>query len=409
MVKHFCQKYFRQFSLFSILLLTASCGSDPNLAKVRDFALQANQAQQNLPAIAKDFYPSCLRAARYFAVDILPSNESGNLSTVTSIRIQELSQQIAELESRLTLNPALSSEVEQLNEVKAKLERLLQADSNSSISPEPNFLQERVEAQEACNKTRTFSSSTTPQIRSRYLGSLMETGNLVIVNYMKKIGELAGADLVNFDDQFSTLQTSTTNLQSELSDLFEEAKTEQTVITERVNAGLDIANFIVTQIFEGRRRETLTEAITVANEPLKTYAEGLQTVVKRVYIDQYLKTEEEYLDQYFIEYISAILDSKERQQGESVVAIAELLIAIDQDRWNPEKDKIQQRRELGYSYIDLLQTIVNSHQQLADIYNNGEQPTEQTLQKLMNDNNQALQKFIEKANSVKNLEKNTSY
>lgn len=46
-----------------------------------------------------------------------------------------------------------------------------------------------------------------------------------------------------------------------------------------------------------------------------------------------------------------------------------------EDRWNLEKDKIQERRQLGEDYIDLLQQIVSSHQNLAAIYDSGQKPS----------------------------------
>ncbi|NES20858.1 MAG: hypothetical protein F6K41_18470 [Symploca sp. SIO3E6] len=395
----------KRYLLLPIFFLFTGCGSNPNLAKIREFAMYANEANQQLPLIAGDFYPSCLRAARYFAVDILPSDDSSViLSTVTAVELEALSQQINDLEIALEENPALSSQVEQLQQLEESLKRRLENPPSESIA-EPNFLQARVDAQKACNETQQFAGEATEQIPSQYLGSLMEMGNGVIVNYLLKLGELAGADLIDFDTQFDILIGNSRNLTNQLTNLFEVPPGDRGLIKERVTAGLELANFIVDQIFEGQRRETLKEAITLGNQPLKNYAEGLQSVVQRVYIEQYLRTEESFLDQYYIEYISAVLDSNERKQGNSVLSMAELLIAIDNDRWNPAKDQIQEQRNLGLEYIKLLQTIIDGHQELADIYSNGEEPSSQAVEKLFDESSLALKEFIEKAKSVEKARK----
>lgn len=398
-----------KYLLFSIFILLTGCASDSNLAKIREFATNANAAKQQLPVISGDFYPSCLRAARYFAVDILPSNnQSAVLSKVTAVEIEALSEEIAALEKRIEANPVLGSQVKLLRQLKDRLDALVQNEPSGDIA-EPNFLQARVDAQKACNETKQFSGVETPQVPSLYLSSLMENGNGVIVNYLLKMGELAGADIVNFNPQFNSLKASSTTLSNQLINLFETATDDRAVITERVTAGLNLAEFIVTQIFEGRRRKTLKEAITQSNESLKKYAEGLQSIVRRVYIDQYLKTEESFLDQYYIEYISAVLDSNERKKGNSVLALTELLISIDNDRWNPEKARIQERRNLGFQYIKLLETIIDGHQELADLYRSGKKPSTQAVETLMDESNVALKEFVEKAKVLKKADANVRY
>jgi hypothetical protein len=395
---------FHKSLLLSAFVFISACGSDPNLGKVREFSENAAAAASQLPEITGDFYPSCLRAARYFAVDVLPADDQSSiLSTVTAVEIEALSERIAGLEA----NPALSPQAEQLQQLRGRLDRLL-SDVPSDAIADPNFLQARVDAQKACNETQQFASEVTPQIPSLYLGSLMDTGNAVIVGYLRKMGELAGAGQITFDEQFSSLTASSTSLTKEFNDLFGVAEPNSSLTTERVTAGLGLVNFIVNQIFEGQRRETLEEAITLGNEPLKSYSEGLQLVVDRVYIDQYLRTEESFLDQYYIEYISAVLDSNERRQGDSVTAIVRLLLDIDDD-WNKAKDEIQSRRELGFNYIKLLQVIIDGHQELANIYNSGGEPSSQAIERLLDESNLALKEFIEKAQSVDRSESNFRY
>jgi hypothetical protein len=384
---------FPKILIFPFFLIISSCGSDANLEKVRSFSQNADKAKDAVAEIADDFYRSCLRAARYKAVNVLPSDSTDGIPVI--IEKDELVKKIADLESRLNSensNPALAQELQDLRQ---KLEQL---------APNSSRLQDRVDAQKECNKTIEVEGLSEPQIKIMYLGSAMKQGNSIIYLYPKKLGELAAVDLVNFDSDFDSLKSSSKNLLNKLTTLLGTAPEDAAKTQERANAGFDLANFILTQIFNGKRTDTLKEAITQANQPLKNYAEGLQIVVQKVYIDQYLKTEESSLDNYYIDYIEEILDSNERNQGNSVITITDLLIDIDRERWNPEKDQIQKHRELAYAYIDLLKNIVASHEELAAIYNKGEQPDERVLQKAIESNNKAMKKLKEKAEALEKLE-----
>jgi hypothetical protein len=368
--------------LISSSLVISSCGSDPNLAKVKEFSQNANEAKKDLPKIAADFYDSCLRSARYKAVNILPPESTGNISTVAEKDV--ILAQIKALQDRLRQEPKNVSLIAEIQNLNQKLQQL---------PPSSDRLQERINAQKRCNEKSQFASSTEPQIPTRYLGELMNTGNTVLILYMEKLGELAGTN-INFDNEFASLKSNTNNLTDKLTDIFQISGSDK--IQERVGAGVDIANFILTQIFAGKKLKTFKEVIPATNEPLKLYAKGLQTVVQRVYIDQTLREEERALDLYYIDYINEILDSKERQEGNSTVAIANTLISIDKDRWNPQKDEIQKRREAAYAYIKLLQTIIDNHQELTTIYRNGKEPSKQAVKQIMDSNNQALKNLVEK-------------
>lgn len=377
-----------------------SCGTDANLAKVRQFSENAGEIERALPVIADDFYKSCLRAARYEPVNILPP-ENKNLAPSTVIDRQILldEQILPEVQN---INRKLK-ELAPGSQVKEDLEKLEQKLAANPSIADP--LQARRDAQKECNKPGSFDSSSEEQVPSIYLGSLMENGNNIIVLYMKKLGALASDDLINFDSEFDNLSTNLTSLEGKIADLLKLAVEDTTEITEKTTAGFKLANFITNQIFEGKRIETLRESIPATNESLNNYAEGLQTVIERVYINQYLKTEESFLDDYYIEYISGILESNEKKQGDSVINIANTIISIDQDRWNPEKDKIQERRELAFSYINLLKTAVNVHKDLATIYSNGEQPSGEKIDKVVKSNNKAAKDFIDKAKALqKSLE-----
>jgi|GEM_PF-3425780 len=374
MIKQMSRNFASRVIAIPLMFIVISCGSDPNLQKVREFSENANRAKVSLPVIANDIYLSCLREARYRTVSILPPDMLSPIEKREAIdkKINDLKKEILEL-SGADPSSKLSNQIR-------KLRLKLESDGETFQIID---LQSRIEAQKKCEK----ESST--------LGPKMITGSLVIILYMEKLGSIASEKLINFDSQFNELKAKTGDLQGELTAIFNTPNEETAV-----NAGLDIANFILTAVFDGKRRETLSEVIPLANPRLKNYASGLQKVIKRVYVDQYLRREESSLDNYFIDYIEDILDSKARKEGNSVIALANTLISLDQDRWNPRKDEIQQRRSLANSYIALLQTIIDGHEELAVIYGKGEEPSKQVVENLLDKSNVSLKEYIKRSDEV---------
>jgi hypothetical protein len=371
MVKQISGNFVSRILVIPFLFVISSCGSDPNLLKVREFADNASKAKNKFPVIANDIYRSCLREARYRTVSILPPDTLSPLERkeVIEKKISELNKEIQELS---VANPKL---IDQLRNLKLKLE-------TSGETIQVIDLQSRIEAQKKCEE------------ESSSLGSKMTTGNTVIILYMEKLGSIASENLINFDTQFNELKAKSGDLQTELTAIFK-APNEQ----KSVSAGLDLANFILTAIFDGKRRETLSEVIPLANSPLKNYSNGLQKVIKRVYIDQYLRREEASLDNYFIDYMQDVLESKARKEGNSVIALVNTFISLDKD-WNPKKDEIQERREMANSYISLLQTIIDGHEELAVIYGKGEKPSKQVVENLLDKSTVSLKEYIKQSDEV---------
>lgn len=325
---------FSKVILLPLLLTITSCGDNPNLAQVRQFSLLANQAEKQLPIIASDLYLSCLKRARYQAISLLPTELNPNVHT-------------------------------------------------------SSLLQKRLDEQEECD-----TSPSSP----RELSSLMNQGNGIIVLYMKKLGQLASEDLLNFDAEFSQLKASSSNLTNGLTNLFGATSLEQSVIQTQVDAGLNLLQIITEQVLKGKRLDTLSEVISGANQPLITYIEGLETVVQRVYLNQYLEGEEDALDQYYINYLGDIADRKLFQNQTSLLNINAVLTL--EDRWNLEKDKIQQRRQLAEDYIQLLRQIISSHQQLAELYDSGQKPSQKQVKEMIEKNTKALEKFVKTSEKI---------
>ncbi|MEH2362687.1 hypothetical protein [Nostoc sp.] len=361
-------------------VLLVSCGSSPELAEVRELATLADQAQKKLPKIADDIYDSCLRAARYKAPVLIPLDPA--ISTRETSRSQNTNEVTQPINDLINRTPSSLPTTQQLNDLKRKL--------NSSTSSS-NRLQQRADAQKNCQRLEENSPSV--------LVKKMKNGNAVVVLYLQKLVSVASEN-ITFDDEFNNFSASSQNLAGELTPLFGLNEKDTKVIQSQVEAGTGLANFILTSIFHQKRLDTLKTIIPETDEALTTYSKGLKIVVQRVYIDQYLNNEEALLDGYYEDIINDLLESNQQLEGRSVIALADVLVKLDQEKWNPEKDRIQKRRKLAEDYINVLETIVASHHQLATIYGEGKKPSAEVMKELLGKNRKALKNFVDQANGL---------
>lgn len=316
-----------------IVLILNGCGSNADIARIRDFSQLSSSANEELPKIANDIYLSCLRAARYKAISTLPPKPQSNLQ-------------------RTNINGN-------------------------------DRLEARSKAQKECDGY------------ARDLGPKMQQGNAILATYVQKLGELASDNLTNINPEFKQLQQSSGDLRVAL------GKQGLNFNSTQVAAGLDIFEFLTQGILDGKRVDTLKEVIPVSDRALQAYSDGLESVIKEVYISQYLRTEEAALDNYYKDYIRDLLASKARTEGDSTPALTDTLLSID-EKWNAQKDEIRKRKELASSYINLLKSIATSHQELAVVYGGGKIPSAQKVNKMLDKNTKALKDFVDKADKIPN-------
>lgn len=335
-------KFLKTSLIFSIVLSISSCGSNANIAKVRQFALLAKSAEEELPKIANDVHLSCLREARYRAVSI--------------------SAPLADPKNSVLKQALLRNS-------------LINSNNEKDIG---DRLEQRTDAQKKCDEI------------TRKLGPMMRQGNGIVVAYIKRLGELASGERINLDPEFDELKVNAEELSSKLSN--------GSFKPEQVTAGIGILNFLVTGILNDKILNTFSEVISSVDRPFQTYCQGLATVVERVYINTYLSNEETALDNYYKDYIRDILTIK-TTEAPSGLSLVEPLLSLD-DRWNAEKDKLQNKRDLAYSYIELLRGITAIHHELAQMYIKGDKPDNQEANKMLEKTTKSLNDFVDKAHKL---------
>ncbi|MDZ7969792.1 MAG: hypothetical protein RM368_33425 [Nostoc sp. DedSLP03] len=361
-----------------LTVLLGSCGRSPELAAVRELATLADQAQEKLPKVANDIHDSCLRAARYKAPAVIPLAPA--ISTIETSRSQDKNEVVEAINDLINRTSSSLPTTQQLNDLKNKL---------NSLPPSSNRLQQRADEQQKCQILK----------ENFPLGKNIKNGNAIIVLYLQKLVSVASEN-ISFDNEFNNFSASSKNLAGELTPLFGLAEKDTNVVQSQVEAGTGLANFILTSIFRQKRLDTLKTIIPETDKALTTYSKGLEIVVQRVYIDQYLKTEERSLDGYYEDIINDLLKSNQQLEGLSVIALADVLVKLDQEKWNPEKDRIEERRKLAEDYIDVLETVVASHNKLATIYGKGKDPSKEVVKELLDKNRKALKNFVNQANSL---------
>ncbi|MGF1481278.1 MAG: hypothetical protein ACFB4I_17640 [Cyanophyceae cyanobacterium] len=342
------------------------------MAKIREFSTLSNQAKERFPAIAGDFYRSCLRRVQYVPVSPLPSSEEPTI--------------------------AISSDLGEVNNP-----------GSTVISEEP--LAQRIELK------KRFCDGKHPE---QELPDLQEIGphftriNGVVVSYVEKLGLVADPNLTNLDAEFDTLGASANNVASSARGLFLATQqpsvpnTPPAVIspeqlTGKVDAVVNIFGFVTELFMEGERREVLETMIVGSNADFQEVLDSLELIVDNFYIKSLLRAEEAALDQTYQEYITALETSDTFRSGSDVISVTNHLISLD-NSWNEKKELIQSRRELAQAYIGVLDSLSGGHTLLFEIFTNGETPTEQQVQSIVDENSAALKNFIDKSKALNNKE-----
>ena len=119
-------------SIIPISLMIASCDTDANLRKVREFSDNADLVAQTLPAITDDFYKSCLRKAHYEVIEISQTNKE--LST----KKLQILPKVKDLNRQLNTYNSSSLVKQNLKELEQKLKLNSPSDSTQNDSDSLN-------------------------------------------------------------------------------------------------------------------------------------------------------------------------------------------------------------------------------------------------------------------------------
>lgn len=380
---------------FLVGTLALSGCSSAELAKVKEFSRLAQVAKERSDLVGKDFYPSCLRAAQLVPVNPIPITSTeqniptedsslGSISEEAKKTLEELERARQELELALE-NTALSND-EDPSELQSSLDNF--QDSVFQNSSDPLVLR---------NDLRTVCDQ-----HLQGIGYHFTSVNGAVILYVTKLGLIADNNLTNLSPEFNAIQTSANNLAGSARTLFSIGQPVGTpVISQqqlggKVNAVLGIFQFITEAILKVKRQEVLQSVILDKNDDFQEVLEALKTVVNDYYIAIELQNEEGFIDIFYTTYIDSLEQSQTFQSGTSVIPVTRFLLELDAS-WIKEKELIQARRELAQAYIGILNALSVGHNQLYKIFLDGDQPSQEQLNSILNENTTALKTFIEKS------------
>ena len=172
--------------------------------------------------------------------------------------------------------------------------------------------------------------------------------NLVLISYVRAIGQLASNDTVSFEKDLDALENSFKNLNT----------TSIALKEDQVSAGLKIARFIFNEFIAQFQRENLQDAILCTNQPIQEYVPGLVSIVEKFYIDGILQIERLNIDRYYQKFTPT------SEQSSQLLA----LFTLEQS-YIKEVDALNKRKEAADAYIEILKQTAQTHQKLKNEFN----------------------------------------
>lgn len=314
----------RQFSLWisliSLSLITSGCHED--LSQVREFSKVSGTIQETSEKLGKDIYESCLR--RENRLD----------------ETEKLQSSFAQ-----TQFPSPSGVLTRENSRTRTLEGFEEFPVTGDSSP---YKFPPIRMDERCDRFKPVAKSTIQ-------------ANLLAVNYLESLGQLAGDQRVSLNQNLTDLGSAITNLNS----IFEKAKISVQINSDYVKAGENIVGFLLDNfVVKPIQRKNLKSVIVCQDENFQQYI-LLLNEVNQLYRDTWLESEKGGLYRYFEERFQQAPTRYRNNMPE----FANEIQTITQ-QYTQEKAQLNGRKEQAETYIALLSLTAQNHHELAVIFGN---------------------------------------
>ncbi|MBD2255403.1 hypothetical protein [Nostoc parmelioides] len=314
--------------LVPFFLVLGGCGSSADIEAAKNLSKVGQKANLAFEKIANDLYQSCLRAADYTPLQSL-SNAG-------------------------------------INEARIKKEKSCYENQQS----EPNLF-------------NYINPKTTPKEASQALNK----GNLVIMNYLIALGQLASDDLINYDPELNSIQESLVKIPK--------------IQTDVVDAGTAIARFLFRVFSEQERRSTLKDAVLANDQSLIFYIDGFSKAINKGYINGALETEKTAVDNYYRKYLGNIINvvNSSRLEGIGVVLRDQTIVDLDRD-WKITKSAIVEKQKIAENYVAILKKISQDHHKIKEMYQKDENPSPTEIRKMVKTYVKEIDELVQQSNKV---------
>ncbi len=314
------QKSTLWISLISLCLITSGCHED--LSQVREFSKVSGTIQETSEKLGKDIYESCLR--RENRLD----------------ETEKLQSSFAQ-----TQFPSPSGVLTRENSRTRTLEGFEEFPVTGDSSP---YKFPPIRMDERCDRFKPVAKSTIQ-------------ANLLAVNYLESLGQLAGDQRVSLNQNLTDLGSAITNLNS----IFEKAKISVQINSDYVKAGENIVGFLLDNfVVKPIQRKNLKSVIVCQDENFQQYI-LLLNEVNQLYRDTWLESEKVGLYRYFEERFQQAPTRYRNNMPE----FANEIQTITQ-QYTQEKAQLNGRKEQAETYIALLSLTAQNHHELAVIFGN---------------------------------------
>jgi hypothetical protein len=307
-------------SLISLTLITSGCHED--LSQVREFSKVSGTIQETSEKLGKDIYESCLR-------------RENRLDETEKLQSSFAQTQFPSPSGVLTRENSRTRTLEGFEEFPVT------GDSNPYKFP-PIRMDER------CDRFKPVAKSTIQ-------------ANLLAVNYLESLGQLAGDQRVSLNQSLTDIGSAITNLNS----IFEKAKISVQINSDYVKAGENIVGFLLDNfVVKPIQRKNLKSVIVCQDENFQQYI-LLLNEVNQLYRDTWLESEKGGLYRYFEERFQQAPTRYRNNMQE----LANEIQTITQ-QYTQEKAQLNGRKEQADAYIALLSLTAQNHHKLAIIFGN---------------------------------------
>lgn len=307
-------------SLISLTLITSGCHED--LSQVREFSKVSGTIQETSEKLGKDIYESCLR-------------RENRLDETEKLQSSFAQTQFPSPSGVLTRENSRTRTLEGFEEFPVT------GDSNPYKFP-PIRMDER------CDRFKPVAKSTIQ-------------ANLLAVNYLESLGQLAGDQRVSLNQSLTDIGSAITNLNS----IFEKAKISVQINSDYVKAGENIVGFLLDNfVVKPIQRKNLKSVIVCQDENFQQYI-LLLNEVNQLYRDTWLEGEKGGLYRYFEERFQQAPTRYRNNMPE----FANEIQTITQ-QYTQEKAQLNGRKEQAETYIALLSLTAQNHHELAVIFGN---------------------------------------
>ncbi|CCI16629.1 conserved hypothetical protein [Microcystis aeruginosa PCC 9806] len=185
--------------------------------------------------------------------------------------------------------------------------------------------------------------------------------NLLAVNYLESLGQLAGDQRVSLNQNLTDIGSAITNLNS----IFGKAKISVQINSDYVKAGENIVGFLLDNfVVKPIQRKNLKSVIVCQDENFQQYI-LLLNEVNQLYRDTWLESEKGGLYRYFEERFQQAPTRYRNNMPE----FANEIQTITQ-QYTQEKAQLNGRKEQAETYIALLSLTAQNHHELAVIFVN---------------------------------------